>query len=232
MCLLGSTDRTKCLSMVLPRSVLCSYYRDCVVGQELQTIRIRRMKFFQDKEARRGILSLLLISAILWVIYGLFLFISTQSTIFIFKFLYFCFLISALCTSVVTIGNALLTIGNENGGLNKLTLSILIICSLIIAFVMDYGHPEGFLNEPVHFLNWGRILVTLGLCAFAYKLVDSKINVYKAFMITWIVTFVFQIIGLGESDDLKESLRDGGMGLSFIFQTWAIWLAIWLGSRK
>lgn len=190
------------------------------------------MKFFQDKEARKGILSLLLISAILWVVYGIFLFISSHSTVFALKFLSFCFLIGAIGSSGVTICNTLLTIGNENGGLNKLTLSFLILCSLIIAFAMDYGHPEGFLNEPLNFLNWGRPLVTLGLCSFAYKLVDSKTNVYKAFMMTWLVTLVFQIIGLAESGDVRESLRDGGLGLSFIFQTWAMWLAIWFGCKK
>lgn len=190
------------------------------------------MKFFQDKKTRGEILSLLLISAILWLVYGVFLFISTHSTFFAFKFLSICFLIGAICTSGVTIFNALSTIGEENGGLNKLTLSLLVATSLVIAFVLDYGHPSGFLNEPLHFLNWGRLLVTLGLCAFAYRLVDSKTNLYKAFMMTWLVTLVLQMIGLGESEDVRQSIREGGMGLSFLFQTFALWLAIWVGSKK
>ncbi|MFZ3039210.1 MAG: hypothetical protein WA115_05430 [Polynucleobacter sp.] len=105
-------------------------------------------------------------------------------------------------------------------------------CSLVIALVLDYGHPEGFLNEPLNFFNWGRLLVTLGFCLLAYKLVDSNTNLYRAFMLTWLVTLGLQIIGLGESEDPRQALRDGGMGLSFIFQTGTLWLAIWWGSKK
>ena len=190
------------------------------------------MKFFVDQKARKQLLTLLLISAILWVVYGVFLLASTYFTVFILKFLTICFLVASICTSVVAITTALSTIGVENGGLNRATLGLLVACSLVIAFVLDYGHPEGLLNEPSNFFNWGRLLVTLGFCALAYKLVDSKTNLYKAFMIVWAVTLVFQIIGLGESEDLKKTLRDGGMGLSFLFQTGALWVAIWWGSNK
>ena len=190
------------------------------------------MKFFEDQQARINIRSLLLISAALWIVYALLNFATGYATVFIFKFLSLCFLIGSICTSGVTLFRALSTIGAENGGLNRSTLSLLLVTSLVIALVLDYGHPNGFLNEPLNFLNWGRLLVTLGFCALAYKLVDSKTNLYKAFMMTWLVTLVLQMIGLGESEDVRQSIREGGMGLSFLFQTFALWLAIWVGSKK